>query len=66
MAGAETRTMRIVVELDPRSTPLAGTLFSPPLPPREFVGLVEFLGAAEELVRRVQPGDPGEDAADRS
>jgi hypothetical protein len=65
MAGASLPRLRIVVEVDPLSAPLEGTLRSSSAARREFVGLVELLAAFEDVVRQAQERDNPEGEADR-
>jgi hypothetical protein len=58
------RSLRIVVDVDPRSAPLAGRLSAPPQSARDFVGLVELLAAVEEFVEGVDQPQPDNEAPD--
>lgn len=53
------RSLRIVVDVDPLSDPLEGVLGTGSHAGREFVGLVELLAAIEELVRE-ERGEDGQ------
>jgi hypothetical protein len=57
MAGVETQRLRIVVDVDPLSVPLEGTLTGASQQQRDFVGLVELLAAVEAAVRSANPED---------
>jgi hypothetical protein len=50
-------SMRIVLDVDPLSAPLVGTLSTGTDPRRQFVGLVELLVAVEEAVSQARCGD---------
>jgi hypothetical protein len=56
-AGVGPPGLRIVVDVDPRSSPLEGTLSAGSNAPRDFVGLVELLAGIEDLVRQSRSGD---------
>jgi hypothetical protein len=52
VAGVRPPVLRIVVDVDPSSSPLEGTLSAGSRAPRDFVGLVELLAGIEDLVRQ--------------
>ena len=59
-AGVGPRSLRLVVDVDPGSSPLEGTLSAASNDQRYFVGLVELLAAVEDLVRQSGTGEGSE------